>query len=273
MKRQAFTLIELLVVIAIIAVLASLLFPALHHAKVRSQSLRCLNNQKQLTSSWSMYATDSSDSIVYASDDGTFSANPLNQFVWTLFHMDFNPANHANWDVNFSITTGPIWPYHKTTEIYKCCMDKSFVKINGTNAPRVRSYAINLFMGGFLGDSRWYTGQYKTFTKESQMADPSKLFVFIEEREDCISWGNYMVAMRGNIPDDPSMYYFEEDMPTYYHANSCAVSFADNHAEVHKWRDRNTLTPVQSGVLVQPEVSAPESVDVRWLQSIATHPY
>ena len=63
LKRQGFTLIELLVVVAIIALLASLLLPALGNAKERSKRTKCTNNLHQFGIAANLYALDNDDQL------------------------------------------------------------------------------------------------------------------------------------------------------------------------------------------------------------------
>lgn len=285
MRKRGFTLIELLVVIAIIAILAAMLLPAMSRAKQKSQGVSCMNNHRQLAMAWRMYVEDSRDVLPYASSMSGASAPPggspnwPDDYAWSGAHMDDNPANRANWDPAFDMMKRPLWSYARTKTIYKCPSDNS--QVGGR--PRILTMSMNLYVGGFApwagvdplpygtGGGWPFARPFMIYSKLSQINPPSRIFVFLDMREDRVNWSNFMTIMDGYLSRNPKEYILG-DLPGFYHNNGCSFSFADGHSEMRKWRDPRTTPPMGKIEPLAPEISCPDSPDVAFLHDISTRP-
>lgn len=265
-SRNGFTLIELLVVIAIIAILASMLLPALGKAKAKAQGVLCMSNQKQLALGWTLYADSYNDSLVLNELTPTGSG-------WVRGSLDYDGNNPDN--TNTLNLTDPkfakLAPFTAgTAGIYKCPADKSTVKIRGANFPRVRSLSMSQAMNS-RDDWLSYLTQkkYTVFRKTADIVrmGPSQAFVFIDEHPDSINFGDFAVAMNDGV--DPSRIYMI-DVPASTHNGAGGLSFADGHAEVHRWLDPRTKVPIIGKYMSASVVPSPNNRDMVYLSQHAS---
>jgi prepilin-type N-terminal cleavage/methylation domain-containing protein/prepilin-type processing-associated H-X9-DG protein len=278
---KGFTLIELLVVIAIIAILAALLLPALARAKLKAQGVQCMNNHRQLSIAWRMYTEDNLDKLLFASATVSALSSPdwTWPYVWCTGKMDFNAGNTSNYDPNKDIYQSLMWPYcGKSLGIWRCPADRSYVTVGGVRKSRIRTMAMNAYLGGFGGKAIG-TGNmtaYTLYLKYSELMYPGadRIYVFLDEREDAVNWGNAIIDMTGYSPNNPASYRFL-DIPASYHGNAGGFSFADGHSELKKWRDSRTTKAVsEGGVIFDGSTPLPSAnnMDIAWMQDKTTRP-
>jgi prepilin-type N-terminal cleavage/methylation domain-containing protein/prepilin-type processing-associated H-X9-DG protein len=211
-KQRGFTLIELLVVIAIIAILMAILMPALNRAKEQGKRAACLNNLRQLTLGWIMYADENEGKIV----NGNTSTGNHNKdgTCWVYW-----PGRSASEDQRIAdIKRGLLYPYCPSIKLYKCPTG-----IRG----EVVTYAIVDAMNGYDAIPG---AEGQILKNRLQIRQSGKRMVFLDEgRLSPASW---------------TIWYDQErwwDQITARHGDGTNVSFADGRSEYWKWKDPRTI--------------------------------
>jgi len=230
---RAFTLIELLVVIAIIAILASILLPALAKAKLKATGIACINNQKQLVTALIMFAGDNADVMPGPSFNGVglpgggYWAGPQPGI------SSGQTLDQAIAAVTAGFALGPLWQYDSAPYSYHCPGDLRFKRQKPGNTWAFDSYSKADGMNG----SGWIPGP-NNIVKLNDVPHPSTAMVFVEEADSrTFNLGTWAFNI-GATPDQCEWV----DSVAAFHINASTFGFADGHAESHRWVEDTTLT-------------------------------
>ena len=265
-----FTLIELLVVMAMMAILAAMLLPALAMSKDRGQGARCLGNLRQLTTAWLAYTSDNQGRLV---PNGNVNQQPSS--LTDSSHPQWCPGRQDEWqeispvgslnDVGGQwIRKGLLYPYVGDEGVYKCPADTSSLLANGSQYPHVRSVSMNCWLGPISPYHNVTTVESCYKVSDLVRPGPSQLFVFIDE--NLYSMNDAFFVCQPSTPD-------WIDAPATYHNGGSGLSFADGHAEIHRWQDgalAKYAPPNQMGNSpLQPPLQNPPT-DLNWLESVSS---
>jgi len=266
-----FTLVELLVVISIISLLMSIMMPSLRKAREQATRVDCMNNMRQFTFAWMMYAHDN-DSKLCSSEtrwiDEEYSL-PC-PYAYGMPHWVIGgptgplyPFNHIG-DSEIAITEGVLWPYVKNLELYRCKSDRS---------GKLRSYSISNTMGGLPIEPdmnrQW---QFYDIANISRSAE-RLVFVCAESSGRWLSGGFFPMrydekeTIRWGNPKARPPGWREGLKITARHSNGSNISFADGHCKWWRYEDPRTVKLANGELFITDPVNN-GNVDLKYLAEL-----
>jgi len=219
-RRRGFTLVELLVVIGIIALLISILLPALSKAREQARQVKCASNIKQIFICMRMYVDANKGSyMIPPRVENTTNAGQDRLGIWMI-------ADPGAYDYK----DGAFWPYVAPTiycrqAIMNCPTDEDVYRPvrRGTFQDKAAfnrnfTYSFNAELRGTRDPSPYAT---PNGMKESEVAHPAQKVLIVEEE-----WPNDGCCFIGDLGVD------EDDIFSKRHNKKSNQGFADGHVEL-----------------------------------------
>ena len=257
-SKKAFTLIELLVVIAIIALLLSIIMPALRKVKKQAAAIVCLANMRSMVTCWHTYTMDNSGVMVNGHVARGKTTDGLSHF-WIETPQDnsgkytgdnaLNSIELSIEDEQNGIRKGLLYPYLDSVDAYHCPAENSKKLFETSKSAPYgsfwNSYSITGLMNGErckekaivwdkISDPQPGTHYDKNAaSKITEVVSPGSKIVFLENGDDR-GWlmGSWLMNYKDPEWIDPF---------SIWHGDQSPLGFADGHAENHKWVDESTI--------------------------------
>lgn len=248
--EAGFAIVDLLVLVVFLGTFLMLVGAAWENARTRNLTAECLNNQRQLVTAWTYYASDNDETVcnnftipatLQTITEGKFENWANNIMTWVGTGIEAQSTTNLDWARRSVLAPYAVDP----AGMAKCPAD-NYVSPGQKRVQwkdRVRSFSMNAFMGRADTSSSSSTGRswaeggaYRQFLKTRDIPDPGRTWVTIEEHPDSINDGFFVNAYASST---------WADLPSSLHSGGTTFSFADGHAELHKWKSRASLFPVR----------------------------
>jgi len=242
--RRGFTLVELLVVIGIIALLISILLPALSKAREQANRTKCMANERQIIMAALQYTNDYRGNLPFCNwfsyERGDPGGRQYTQAPGWLYRLTLATFPQDYTDPTF-VESGLLWPYLKTREIYRCPMDAqgpwiSFGQQGAQSTLNLTNYLMNGATCSF--GTKNAAGQFNAYVHKITKFKPDAILFWEADElsKSSVAWND-----GSDFPREPL---------TKRHGKGAPVACIDGHVE---WMSLGDWNNTEALVTVNPD--------------------